>query len=154
MKKNKKGFTLVELIVVIAILVILVGLLAPNVIRYIEKSRIAKDEAALDNAYQSIVLALADEKAYEQAILKKVDDVNGASFETVLLKNTTVASKNFTDEVVANYGSQTAYAAKSSKYSGSPIHFTLDMPAGTEQYQVSVFYAGHKTTEDLVIKNY
>lgn len=39
MKDNKKGFTLIELIIAIAILVILTGLLAPQFMKYIEKSR-------------------------------------------------------------------------------------------------------------------
>ena len=37
--KNNKGFSLVELIIVIAIMAILVGVIAPQLILYIEKSR-------------------------------------------------------------------------------------------------------------------
>lgn len=39
MKKNRKGFTLVELIVVVAILGVLMAVLVPQYIQYIEKSR-------------------------------------------------------------------------------------------------------------------
>lgn len=42
-KMNNKGFSLVELIIVIAIMVILVAVLAPQYLRYVEKSRVATD---------------------------------------------------------------------------------------------------------------
>lgn len=40
---NNKGFSLVELIIVIAIMVILVAVLAPQYLRYVEKSRVSTD---------------------------------------------------------------------------------------------------------------
>lgn len=42
-KMDNKGFSLVELIIVIAIMVILVAVLAPQYLRYVEKSRVATD---------------------------------------------------------------------------------------------------------------
>lgn len=42
-KMNNKGFSLVELIIVIAIMVILVAVLAPQYLRYVEKSRVSTD---------------------------------------------------------------------------------------------------------------
>ncbi|MCI8357621.1 MAG: prepilin-type N-terminal cleavage/methylation domain-containing protein [Lachnospiraceae bacterium] len=42
-KMNNKGFSLVELIIVIAIMVVLVAVLAPQYLRYVERSRIAAD---------------------------------------------------------------------------------------------------------------
>ena len=43
-KLNNKGFSLVELIIVIAIMAILAAALAPQLIKYIEKSRISSDK--------------------------------------------------------------------------------------------------------------
>jgi len=43
-KLNNKGFSLVELIIVIAIMAILVGVVGTQVIPYLERSRKAKDE--------------------------------------------------------------------------------------------------------------
>ena len=53
-KLNNKGFSLVELIIVIAIMAVLIGVLAPQYLKYVEKSR---ESADLDN-YSSIISAI------------------------------------------------------------------------------------------------
>ena len=57
---NNKGFSLIELIVVIAIMAILVGAMAPQVTKYIEKSRKAADAQALGTLYTAVITELAD----------------------------------------------------------------------------------------------
>ncbi len=46
-KMNNKGFSLVELIIVIAIMAVLIAVLAPQYMRFIERGRVASDR---DNA--------------------------------------------------------------------------------------------------------
>nr|MCR4648880.1 type II secretion system GspH family protein [Lachnospiraceae bacterium] len=41
--KENKGFSLVELIIVIAIMAILTGVMAPQLIRHMEKTNVAAD---------------------------------------------------------------------------------------------------------------
>lgn len=66
-KKNNKGFSLVELIIVVAILAILTGILAPQYIRWVEKSRVAKDEANAAELLLTVQTALADDTDNEIA---------------------------------------------------------------------------------------
>ena len=60
-KKNNKGFSLVELIVVVAIMAVLVGVLAPAYLRYVEDSREQKDISAVGEVVQAIKIAAANE---------------------------------------------------------------------------------------------
>lgn len=59
-KTNNKGFSLVELIIVIAIMAILVGVLAPQYLKYVEKSRKSADMDQLDSFYTACTTAAAD----------------------------------------------------------------------------------------------
>ena len=60
-KLGNKGFSLVELIVVIAIMAVLVGVLAPTLIRNVEKSRESTDLQTLDSVRGSVTTALSME---------------------------------------------------------------------------------------------
>lgn len=51
---NNKGFSLMELIIVVAIMAVLIGVLAPQYLKYVEKSR---ESADLDNL-QTVITTL------------------------------------------------------------------------------------------------
>lgn len=57
---NNKGFSLVELIVVIAIMAILVGVLAPNLLRYIGRADISADIQVADSIRSAVNNAMID----------------------------------------------------------------------------------------------
>lgn len=65
---GNKGFSLVELIVVIAIMAVLVGVLAPTLIRNVENSRVSKDAQNIDSIKNAVEVTLQNEDAYQEAI--------------------------------------------------------------------------------------
>ena len=86
-KMNNKGFSLVQLIIVIAIMAILSAALAPQLMKYIEKSRKSTDQSSCTSIESCVNAALAEEKIYKEVASKgngadvvikvKVDDSTG-----------------------------------------------------------------------------
>ena len=60
MKKNNKGFSLVELIIVIAIMAVLIGVLAPQFIKYVEQGRRSTDITNAEEIRNAILADIAD----------------------------------------------------------------------------------------------
>ena len=53
-RKNKKGFSLVELIIVIAIMVALIAVMAPAFVKYVQKARDSALATAAEDFYQTV----------------------------------------------------------------------------------------------------
>lgn len=67
-KKNNKGFSLVELIVVIAIMAVLVAVLAPQFTKYVDRSRMSNDATTVAGIVSAVQTGVADLTDY------KIDD--------------------------------------------------------------------------------
>ena len=63
---NNKGFSLVELIVVIAIMAVLMVVLAPALLRYVEKARVQTDETTASDVLSAVETALSDDEVYQK----------------------------------------------------------------------------------------
>ena len=57
--KNKKGFTLIELIVVIAILAVLAAILIPSIMNYVGTARTARNNSNARALYSEVAAELA-----------------------------------------------------------------------------------------------
>jgi len=74
-KLNKKGFTLIELIVVIAILAILAAILIPAVTGYITKATDAKNQANCRSYYSQISLQVMLDQTLSPATATTVNEL-------------------------------------------------------------------------------
>ena len=127
-KKNNKGFTLVELVIAIAILAILVGLLAPQYTKYVEKSRKAADASNMDELVKAIQVYATD---------KAITPATGAKEKKITIKLTD--SKVDCDdkdalaafeEYVPNYKN---IKCKSKQWGGIPtVEVTIDTEGGVK----------------------
>ena len=94
-KKDNKGFSLVELIIVVAIMAILVGLLAPQYIKYVEKSRKSADASNLSEMVNALQVYAGDSDAddlpYDEYTI--TIDKDGSSVEGKDATNTAAAKK-------------------------------------------------------------
>ena len=129
MNKNK-GFSLVELIVVVAIMAVLVGILAPAYLSYVEKTRRGADEDMAEEVRHSIEVATAEICVY--------DEVKGGATFT-FAKGNTIATQitaglasatNLADSMADVYSNKT-FDLKSKKYGGSTYHVNISQATGT-----------------------
>jgi len=83
---NKKGFTLVELVVVIAIIGVLAAILVPSMMGYVKKSRLKTANGNAKTAYNAVAEYLADQET--QGLLASAsEDAAKTSAEAELSTN-------------------------------------------------------------------
>lgn len=95
MKMENKGFSLVELIVVIAIMAVLIGIMGPTIVSNVEKAKLSKDKSAADLVYTAFTSTAGDPEINTEIIGKEyVFDISGG--ETVFPKDgRTLGGKTF-----------------------------------------------------------
>lgn len=92
---NNKGFSLVELIIVIAIMAVLMGILAPQYLKYVKQSKISTDITNAEEIATAINVTVAD------SVNPSSDSVMIAETATSIGAGTTIVSKSSGGSIVA-----------------------------------------------------
>lgn len=109
-RKNKKGFTLVELIVVIVIILVLSAVMVPNVLKYIDKAN------------------QANTKAEAATMLVQVQAEVAETFATASSAAPTMPTVSLDGVTASHAATFTAYSAAGSEKKAT---YTVDLTAGS-----------------------
>lgn len=66
--KDKRGFSLVELITVITIIAIFAAVLTPTLLHYVERSRAQRDDSAMGELANAVRFAMINQDAYDEIL--------------------------------------------------------------------------------------
>ena len=151
-KKDNKGFSLVELIIVIAIMAILVGIVGTQVIPYINKSKVSKDQQVLNSFSSAAVTAYAENAetmpttgtitvnvygtntadspaATLAAAIQKNTGYDGTNGLANVKKQFASDAKTMTEDIVVTFDIDGHDVTTSIKYSGTPKEKVADVKA-------------------------
>ena len=137
LKKNKKGFTLMEMLIVVAIIAVLVAIAIPTFNASLNKARIATDEANIRAGYASTLAA----------VLTSDFDVEKADGETVVYY--LQADGNVVLE--KDKGTATLYACKATNNTETTVGGVKVGTAGKWAKGNNISYTYTYSTNTLVI---
>ena len=144
-KNNKKGFTLAELLIVVAIIAVLVAIAIPIFTTQLEKSREATDVANARDYYAEISVAIVDGSLNDTATTMTVSgglnatgtfNATSKKLEKVVVAGTTVNQKVYADwangnPTIGGYTLQAADAPASASTTSIQYTFTDDSSGHT-----------------------
>lgn len=125
--KNKKGFTMVELIVVIVIILVLAAVLVPSLLKYIDKANQANVKADAATLLSQVQADYAAKQASDDTGVTGITNINGVTITetktttdivttTTLTKDTAKYLVETTGTGTTAYDEITAFAYANNKY--------------------------------------
>ena len=149
-KDNNKGFSLVELIVVIAIMVVLIAVLGSTILGYVDKSKYSKDLQALDAVNTAVKSFVAEpESKYTNGTTYTLSALMQASMDESGVLNSMLA-EIFNDagdfenasNVFSNINTGTVYVC----ITDGAVAILAPMADGTDEDKYDPYEVGDTTT--------
>lgn len=133
-ENGNKGFSLVELIVVVAIMAVLLVVLTPQYLRYVERTRLQKDNSAIAEIVQTIKIALADETILSDTTFDVTMSLTGTTGDNKSINFSTLASgtddTQLYKELQATISDEYATSSNTYKESSAAIVLTVTIDNG------------------------
>lgn len=142
MKKemNNKGFSLVELIIVIAIMVILVAVLAPQYLKYVERSRVSTDTQTVVEFISAMQTAASDEDA--QLVTSETYTITSAAGANGITVSGDLQTVLETRMGVMDNNSLTNSTYQSTAYTNASLNLILGFNTTRNVWEVQALGAG------------
>ena len=145
---TNKGFSLVELIIVVAIMAVLIGVLAPQYLRYVEKSRLQKDNTSISEFVNVLKMSAA-----EEAVVTKLSAAQTSSFDTDGKLVTTGVATELMDEIKLTID-PSEIKLSSNTYKGAYPTITLTIDSSTKIIKVTAIgWKDSQTAEATTVSN-
>ncbi|MBE5925817.1 MAG: type II secretion system protein [Lachnospiraceae bacterium] len=133
-KTNNKGFSLIELIIVIAIMAVLVAIIAPNLTKYLGSSKTSADTKNLDEIQSTLNTCITDYEMSNSTLI-----ANGAS-TTVTAKWTSggLTSTGFTSLDAIINGAIDATKCQSKEDTSKWAQAVISKDSSTNAYVITM----------------
>lgn len=132
---DNEGFSLVELIIVVAIMAVLIATLAPQYTKYVERARVQSDLTALSELKQAIVLACIDPVNTDIPVSVHVSNAGNISFYNASGSYTPNATAGIKDDIDVVIGSKIPFTSATAKAQTLDYIISIENDAGIMSFQ-------------------
>lgn len=127
--KQNKGFSLIELIIVIAIAAILVAIMVPVLIKYIEKTNVSSDIQLADTVRSAFLCAVTDAKVLADPdstpYIANLESAAGMDADDNSFRTSTCVMRETVEEITGMPVTQLTSKIKSKHDPGAKFHVNL-----------------------------